>query len=60
MDEVLAPGDYVVMIGPQWDVTAENDHFYKELLIDIYSKIPLEIVPVNDFYGMSLLEKTLK
>ena len=60
MDEVLHPGEYVVLVGPSWNESAENDPQYKELLIDIYSKYSLDIVPVKDLFGMSLLEKTLK
>ena len=60
MDEVLHPGEYVVLVGPFWNDTIENDPQYKELLIDIYSKYKLNIEPVKDFFGMSLLERTLK
>ena len=60
MDEVLHPGEYVILVGPFWNDTVENDPQYKELLIDIYSKYKLNIEPVKDFFGMSLLERTLK
>ena len=60
IDEVLHPGQYVVLVGPMWNESAENDPLYKELLIDVYSKYSLDIDPVRDYFGMSLLEKTLK
>lgn len=48
------------MIGPSWDASAENSKAYKEVQVDIYSQVCLEVSPVTDSYGMNLLEKSLK
>ena len=56
----LTPGEYVVMIDPIWNQTASNDRRYKEILIDIYSSVEIEITPIDDKSGLQYLEQMLK
>ena len=59
-NQVLHPGEYVVMIDPSWDSSAEDNKSYKEVLIDIYSTQRLELLPVNDYFGLDLFVKAIK
>ena len=57
---VLHPGEYVVMVDPFWNSSAETNKPHKEILIDVYSTHKLEILPVNDYFGLDLLVKVIK
>ena len=54
-DLVLPPGDYVLMVDPIWDESADNDSAYRDVLVDIYGPESTTIMPVADAYGMEVL-----
>lgn len=47
----LKPGKYIIMIDPLWNATAENNDMYREVLIDIYAPLQVELNQVEDVKG---------
>ena len=59
-DLILSPGEYILMVDPIWDKSAEFDSAYKDVLIDIYSNQATTLVPIDDMYGFNILCESLK
>jgi len=47
----LKPGKYIIMIDPLWNASVENNDMYREVLIDIYAPIQVELNQVEDVKG---------
>ena len=48
------------MIDPLWNVTVDNDEMYREVLVDVYSPVEVELNQVEDEKGFEYLAKALK
>ena len=57
---VLPPGEYVLMVDPIWNESADNNSAYRDVLVDIYGPESTKIMPVDDSYGMKVLAEALK
>lgn len=48
----MKPGNYVFMVDPIWNASANNDEKYRDVLVDIYAPELVKIQPIEDFAGL--------
>lgn len=48
----LEAGKYIFMIDPVWNSTVENNDEYREVMIDVYAPVPINLTQVEDNMGM--------
>lgn len=56
----LQPGEYVILVDPTWNESANYDPQYKQVLIDLYSSCQTELQPVSQEDGVKVLGEALK
>jgi hypothetical protein len=57
---VLQPGEYIFMVDPIWNSSADLHEDFKKVMISIYAPEQIEIVPISDRDGLRYLVTGLK
>ena len=59
-NDVLPPGDYIVMLDPIWNEAAHNNSIYKDVIVDLYGPRSAPIVKVDYHIGKQVFIEALK
>ena len=59
-DSILLPGKYTILVDPTWDESTSLHPDFKDVLIDIYCPLNLEIQLVDKQQGDRCLVNCLK
>lgn len=59
-DTVLQPGEYIFMVDPIWNASADLHEDFKKVMISIYAPEQIEILPISDRDGLRYLVQGLK
>lgn len=56
----LERGNYIFMIDPIWDPSADLCDSYKDVLVDVYAPECVDLEKIDDEVGMLFLENAMK
>jgi hypothetical protein len=59
-ETTLQPGEYIFMVDPIWNASAELHEDFKKVMIDIYAPESIDLQPISDRDGMQYLIAGLK